>query len=266
MRLALFWNPGLVCERFAYQARQRRRLKKLRGTVAQGLAVGHIESLELLEATRPLGIRTIYDIGANVGTWSLLAKALIPEAMVEAFEPLAKHHKGFQDNLREVSDVTLHRIALGPENTKAALRVMDFSDASSMLPLAEASRAEFGLEEVEQIHVEVRRLDDYRTDLGLAYPDLIKLDVQGYELEVLKGATECLRQARALVIELSFTEYYEKQCLFHNMVSFLAGYGLCLEVLGEHTARASVLKQADALFLKKTGGAGSPLTDQHRRG
>lgn len=250
MRARLLWKPGLLCERLAYRLRQRRRLKKLSRTVARDLAVGHIESLELLEIAKAREIHVIYDIGANVGTWSLLAKALIPEAIIEAFEPLREHHTSFSARLRKVSGVTLHRIALGAENTIALLRVNNFTDASSFLPVAEAGRSEFGLAEIEQASVDLRRLDDYRTELELLFPDLIKLDVQGFELEVLKGAEECLRKVKAVVVEVSFADYYERQCLFHEIVGFLARFDLSLAMVGEHTPTAALLRQMDALFLK----------------
>lgn len=251
MRWKLLVSPGLLCERLAYRARQRRRLRQLRGTVAQGLAVGHIDSLELLAAARPLGIGTIYDIGANVGTWTLLAKAVIPEATVHAFEPLAKHCAAFGEKVRGLEGAHLHAVALGAENAPAVLRVTDFSDASSLLPLAAPSRSDFGVEEVERVDVEVRSLDEYRAANDLAFPDLIKLDVQGYELEVLKGATECLQRAKALIVEASFVEYYERQCLFHELVAFLAAAGLFVEAFGEHTPIGLALRQTDVLFLRR---------------
>jgi FkbM family methyltransferase len=220
--------------------------------VAQGLTVGHIESLELLETARALGIRTIYDIGANIGTWTLLAKAVIPEATVEAFEPMAKHCSAFDKNLNGVAGVRLHPLALGPKDGLAALRVTDFSDASSFLPLAPAGGTEFGIQEIEQVRVEVRGLDDYRAETELLFPDLIKLDVQGYELEVLKGAKESLRETKALVVEVSFTEYNEGQCLFHDIVGFLAPFGLFVAVLGDHTPTGRMLTQTDVLFLRNS--------------
>ena len=250
MRGKLLWSPGLVCERIAYKVRQRRRLKRLRGTVAQGLEVGHIESLELLETARKVGIRTIYDIGANVGTWTLLAKAVIPESRVEAFEPLGEHCTAFDRNLNAIGEVRLHRVALGANNAVAELRVTDFSDASSLLPLLATGRAEFGVQEVEQVRVEMRRLDDYRAEHELPFPDLIKLDVQGYELQVLSGAEDCLQHARAVVVEVSFIRYYEKQCLFHDIVAHLAKFGLLIAALGDHTPAGRLLKQTDVLFLK----------------
>jgi FkbM family methyltransferase len=250
MRLELLYNPRLLCERFAIESLRWRRLKKLHGTVAQSLSLGHIDSLELLEIARPLGIRSIYDIGANVGTWSLLAKAVIPEAGVEAFEPLARHCEAFGRALQGAGGVRLHKVALGPENTTATLRVTDFSDASSLLPLAEASRSQFGLKEVEQVSSLVRRLDDYRIESGLPLPDLLKLDVQGYELEVLKGAAECLRSVKAVITEVSFSEYYQGQCFFHEVVEFLAGRGLFVTALGVNTPTGSPVNQTDVLFTR----------------
>jgi FkbM family methyltransferase len=254
MRLELLWNPGLACERLAYQVRQRRRLKKLRGTPAEGLQVGHIESLELLEAAASVGIETIYDIGANVGTWSLLAKAIFPHSRIEAFEPLQRHRQEFETRLASQAGVTVHQTALGSENKSMMLRITDFSDASSLLPLAPESRKEFGLKEVDSVEVPVSRLDDLRQKKSLPFPDLIKLDVQGWELEVLKGAPESLAHAKAIIAEVSFREYYERQCLFHELVHHLADAGLFLAMLGEHTQKGVPLRQADVLFLRKHPG------------
>ena len=250
MRFELLYNPRLLCERVAAASRQRRRIAKLKNTPAKHLSIGHIDSLELLELANPLGIQTIYDIGANIGTWTLLAKSLIPDASVEAFEPLPKHIIGFQNNLREVLGVTLHRIGLGSENAIANLRVTDFSDASSILPLATAGRSEFGVNEVEVVSITVRRLDDYRLKAGLLPPDLIKLDVQGYELEVLKGAPECLHFVKAVITEVSFAKFYQDQCLFHSLVEFLATFGLFVAAFGNETRCGSIIMQTDVLFLK----------------
>ncbi len=251
MRFELLYNPALFCERLAYKIWERRRLKRLRHTVAQTLSTGHIESLELLEAARPLGINVIYDVGANVGTWAMLAKAVIPDVSVEAFEPLQNLHPEFKRNVSTLAGIRLHPVALGSKSGEAALHVMSLADASSLLPLADASRSQFGVEEIEQVPIQVRRMDEYRIERNLPLPDLIKLDVQGYELEVLKGATECLRAAKAVVVEVSFIEYYHKQCLFHSVVEFLAGFGLYLSVLGVNTPRGSALQHCDVLFLRR---------------
>jgi len=199
----------------------------------------------------------IYDIGANVGTWSLLAKALIPNARIEAFEPLPKHQAEFLRNFTGSTDVTLHPIAVGSNNATETFHVTDFSDASSLLQPNEASRLHFGVCEAEQFPLPVFRLDDYRPQKELAWPDLIKLDIQGFELEALRGAPQCLASAKAVIAEVSFIEYYEGQCLFHDLVAHLARFGLFVGAFGINTPTGKLVKQTDVLFMRGANSAAS---------
>ena len=251
MRPSLIWNWRLLCERLAQASQRRRRLAKLKNTPARSLSLGHIESLELLELIDAADTKVIYDVGANVGTWTLLAKSIFPASRVEAFEPLPTHHSGFESTCGALADVTLHKVALGPTNTMMLLRVTDFSDASSFLPIASANQSIAGVKEVRQVSVPVRRLEDYRQEMGLELPDLIKLDVQGYELAVLESAANELEHCKAIITEVSFVELYEGQCMFPDICSFLDRQGFRLHVLGVSTELGKPLVQADVLFIKK---------------
>ena len=250
MRPELLYNPRLLCERLAEISLQRRRLAKLRGTAAQYLLSGHIDSLELLELLRPISPKVIYDVGANVGTWTLLGKAIFPHAVVHSFEPLRRHHSAFTENVRNSNSVYLHKVALGESSGNATMRVANFSDSSSILPLSAAGKKEWHLEEVAQESVTVLRMDDYRCSAQLPFPGLVKLDVQGFELAVLRGASECLGQANAVLAEVSFQEFYQGQCLFHELVAFLSLHGFFIYALGHGTAIDRPILQTDVLFLK----------------
>lgn len=251
MRFELLWNIRLLCERLAAASLRRRRLERLRKTPACDLSAGHIESLELLEMARKRGIEVIYDIGANIGTWTLLAKAIIPEASVEAFEPFPAHCEGFAKACRAVTGITLHPVALGSANAPMLLRVASYTDSSSILELAQASFDHFGLTETDLISIPVRRLDDYIAEKKLAAPDLIKLDIQGFELEALRGGASALAHARALIVEVSFVELYKNQCKFSEVCEFLDRRGFSVHALGPSTSLGSPLVQADVLLLKR---------------
>lgn len=251
MRPSLFYNPRLLCERLAIASQRLRRFAKLKYTPAARLKLGHIDSLELLELVRPLGVGVIYDIGANIGTWTLLAKAILPAATIEAFEPLELHCQRFEGCMADMAQVSLHHIALGAENGEAVVKVTEFSDASSLLTLSERSKDEQGMREQRTERVPLFRLDDYILQKNLLPPELIKLDVQGFELEVFKGATHALATAKAIITEVSFVEFYTKQCLFHDIVGFLASEGFHLCAFGVNTPTGALAKQTDVLFVRR---------------
>ncbi len=251
MRLSLLYNPFELVERLAIASRRRRRFRRLRGTPAAALSLGHLDSLELLDLLAPRPPQVIYDIGANVGTWSCLAKSLFPAARIEAFEPLAQHFPRFREwTAAWPGAVRLHACALGPVERTATMHVMSFSDASSLLALSAAGATEFAVHQASEQSVPVVPLDVLVAREQLAPPDLLKLDVQGYELEVLRGAETCLRSARAVLCEVSFREYYAGQPLFADVLSFLRERGFSLHALGENTALGAPLVQAEALFLR----------------
>jgi len=250
MRPSLFYNPRVLVERLAIASRRRRRLSRLRRSPARGLQLGYIDSLELLELLQPFEIATIYDVGANVGTWSLLAKSIFLDSKIEAFEPLRCHADSFLKEIADVSGVNLHTVALGAHNVDTRMHVTDFSDASSVFPLSQRSVAEFGLREKRLEDVRLNRLDDFVRDEELQPADLIKLDVQGYELEVLRRATGTIASAKAIPSEVSFVELYQGQCLFHELVEFLASHGFHVRAFGTNTASGKLLSQTDLLFLR----------------
>ena len=248
MRPALFYNPRLLCERLAITVNRRRRLSRLRCTPAANLKLGHLSSLELLELFSEHPPSVIYDIGANTGSWTILAKSVFPKSIVHAFEPYEPHIIQFRNAVGSLSDVNLHSVALGAENRSATLHVTSLSDASSLLSPTKGNSAE--LIEVGQISAREYRLDDFAAEHNLPWPDLLKLDVQGYEVEALKGARKCLKHAHAIISEVSFHAFYQGQCLFHDVVATCAHNGFELSALGTDTVLGRRLAQTDALFEK----------------
>ena len=250
MRIELLYNPLLLLERLGQAATNRKRLRKLRRTPASTLQVGHVDSLELLELLRDRPPRIIYDVGAYEGTWTVLAKAIFPEAEVHAFEPLAALRKDFSRQTNGLTKIYYHPIALGAMTGTLPMKLASSLDSSSILKMTQEQIKQFRVQPagVELVHAE--SLDEYIRKVSLPLPNLLKLDIQGYELEALRGAEECLASVDAVLSEVSFVEFYDEQCLFGDVVAFLGKRGFRVRAFGAKTTLGKRILQTDVLFEK----------------
>lgn len=248
MRAELFYKPHLLAERISQELTKRQRLRRLRGTCAAALTPNHIDSLELIELAAKGGERVFYDIGANVGTWTQLCRALVPDSTIICFEPMEEHFAAFRQNMEKLDRVRLFPVALGSVEETRSFHPASFTDASGFLPLNDEGRKLWRIENEMPREMKITTLDRVIAAVALPQPDLIKLDVQGFELEVLKGAAAALQQARWVLSEVSFKEFYEGQVLFSELAGFLSSQGYEVCAFGQSLRAGTILAQVDVLF------------------
>jgi len=249
MRKELLYRPDLLIERIAEAFFDRRRFAKLKGTVAAGLSLSQISSLEFIEMANKTGsVKTIFDLGANIGTWTLMAKALIPDATVHAFEPVPQYQDGYLESTKKLKNVTLHKVGTGRENKQEKFNLSGHS--SSFLDVGENLLKMFpGESKTGEINVEMVRLDDYIVLKNIPLPDLMKLDVEGFEMEVLSGALKCMKHCRFIILEVSFIERHIGQPLFHDIVHFMGQHNYTVHAFPNRMHLAQPISMADVLFI-----------------
>ena len=161
----------------------------------------------------------VIDVGANIGQFAEMARALWPKARIDSFEPLPDVFLELTKRLGTSPNFFAHQVALGRERGKVAMKSNDFSPSSSILDLAKLHTEEWpNATGVKLVDVPVETLDEWYKASGQIETNLlIKIDVQGYELEVLEGALDVLRRARWIVLEVSFYELYKGQPLFGDI-------------------------------------------------
>jgi FkbM family methyltransferase len=141
---------------------------------------------------------TFIDVGANIGYLSLLASTIVGEqGVVFAFEPDPRAVVQFKRNmtLNRIGNVILLAKACSDNDGRIALHVARQLDWSTALPEIR------GLEIESQVEVDRCSLDSMAHELwGMQKPKLIKIDVEGYEPVVLRGATEIIRAQRTIFI------------------------------------------------------------------
>jgi FkbM family methyltransferase len=179
--------------------------------VAAGAQLKHV--LERLE------IDCVLDIGANEGQFGTTLRQLGYEGWIVSFEPVSEVFQKLRATADNDERWRVFPYALGATNERKAINVVELSLMSSFLQPREDSLERFPFNRVERIEpVEIRRLDDVaeRCFDGIESPRIyLKIDTQGFDLEVMRGGEETLRRVLAVQTEVSFQNVYE------GMPSFL---------------------------------------------
>jgi FkbM family methyltransferase len=209
-------------------------------------AVEHVSVLACLDCL------TVVDIGANRGQFALVARRCFPQAHIVSFEPLPVPTECFRQMLGKDPRVTVHQAAVGDASGDATIHIPEEDDSSSLFPITALQSALFpGTAEVRTQTVRIGRLSEFIDAQSIEPPALLKLDVQGYELEVLRGCEELIDRFLYAYVECSFVELYEGQALADEVIGWLREHGFRLR--GVHNAvydRHGQAIQADFLFIK----------------
>lgn len=171
----------------------------LRDDAAYGMinaSLGELENDAALVRAFQVFLRpgdTVWDIGANVGHIAqILLRPPFALARLEAFEPNPVPFRTLQSLLQDHARAQAHRIALGASNETLTLNVL--AHGSTLGSLVR------DLPGGQSVSVPVFRGDDYRREHQLCAPTLIKIDVEGFEPQVLAGLSETIREAHPIVV------------------------------------------------------------------
>lgn len=206
------------------------------------------------------GLATVLDIGSHRGQFALLARELYPLVRFVCFEPFPASVSELRGTLADDPLATIEPVALAAEVGTRDLHVSRRTDSSSLLPITPAQALAFpGTQEVGTTSVETTTLDHVFAATPPARPCLLKIDVQGGELDVLLGARETLRHVDVAYVECSFVEFYEGQPRVDDIVAILAEGGLRMVGVYSITMDAqNRCLQADFLFRRAFPQARSP--------
>ncbi len=179
-----------------------------------------------LELIRDHQVSLVLDIGASVGQTGIALRAggycgriVSFEPQTEAFRTLARvaaYDDGWQ----------CRKVAIGDRRTKVQVNISCNSWSSSLLPMSERHRrASPASIYADAEDVQLLRLDDLGAEFVRKDDRLyLKLDVQGYEAQVIAGAAETLSHAVVVEAEVSLVELYEGQTLINDFITLMGGH------------------------------------------
>lgn len=147
----------------------------------------------------------VIDVGANVGKYSKTAKEINPGAVIYSFEP---HPKTFTHLQKMADEIDLNVFNLGMSDKEGAINIYDYADnnGSSHASLyQDVIEKNFGKPSIAT-EIKITTLDKFILEQGIAKVDLLKIDTEGHELNVLKGAFESIKRDIFEVVHIEFNE------------------------------------------------------------
>ena len=224
-------------------------------------SMAHHERLHYIEFRPYLNFKkdvVVYDIGANVGEFARFFARFPWVSTIYCFEPVKSVFQDLVKRTEEIPGVRSFPIALGDRNGLRQMNVNDFDPSSSLLPMDSIHVEEFPESgNMHEEEVQMMTLREAVNALGLAPPDFIKMDVQGFEDRVIRGGEEIVKQARYCMLELSLVGLYKESMLITDMNSLMRGLGFRLvELLGKVIGRSGELLQVDGLYRNEDRGTG----------
>jgi FkbM family methyltransferase len=188
---------------------------------------------------RNIDFSTILDVGANEGQFAEEIRCVFPAAHIYSFEPIPQCFKSLQKKCAQSELWSCYNVALAESEKTAVFNLHEDNMPSSSL--LEATDQELNLypksRRQRQVEVNCITLDKWILSNAdaLKQPSLLKLDVQGYELNVLRGAFATLDHINAVICEINIQNFYEQQSSFPDIVNLFYSRGIHFHGVLEHT-------------------------------
>lgn len=175
---------------------------------------------------------TILDIGAGDGRSGRDALRIFPNALIHSFEPRDDAWRSLELAASAHENWHPHRLALGARRERRAMTVFPKAgESSSFYTITKTWVEGWPAEDFtssRQVEMQIEPLDDWADAHGVKRVDIMKLDVQGAELDVLEGGRSTLGRTQSVIIEHMFVEGYESAPGFAAVYAALIEHGFSL--------------------------------------
>lgn len=147
--------------------------------------------LDLLRLTAYDPLRSIFDVGGNFGQTALLFASAFPAATIFTFEPVPESFRLLQKAVDQNSRIKPFNVALGEAPGSTTMNLTQSAGTNTLRPIANVR---------DSITIPVDTIDSFVAANSVGTIDLLKIDVEGYELQVLRGAEEILKRGQVRYI------------------------------------------------------------------
>ncbi|MGL2966851.1 FkbM family methyltransferase [Flavobacterium sp. XGLA_31] len=197
-----------------------------------------------------LSPKHIVDVGANHGTWTRETLQYFPEAHYTLIEPQEWLQPSFQDLLDANSKITYLPVGAGSQKGSFKFTIVDRDDSCSFRYSQEEAE-KLGL---KQLDIPIITLNDIVNSSTAPFPDIVKIDAEGLDIEVLKGASALFGKTEVFMVEAGVV-IKEFENSFLKMINFMdeKGYRLFEITDLNRPFHPKVLWLVELAFVKKNG-------------
>lgn len=233
-----------------------KRFAMLLGVDIRAYKPARSESARLAKLLESHNIDIVLDVGSNHGQYARQLRSIGYKGRIVCFEPLSEAFRLLSEYAKKDGKITIApRMALGDHAGTVLINVSANSESSSLLLVSETHlKAEPLVKPIGTEMVPLNRLDDvvsgYLADTNSIF---LKIDVQGYEMSVLRGAEELLQKAKGVQLELSLEPLYVDEPLYREMIEVVESLGFELYDINPCFSDNLTGKtyQLDAIFFRK---------------
>ncbi len=200
----------------------------------------------------------VADIGAAKGYWSFGAGKIFRDAEFYMFDPLDESEPNLRALCKSRKRYRYDLCAIGDEAGQCVINLTPDFDGSTLLDYYEGN-----IDQVART-VPVKTLDALVESGELEQPNLIKIDVQGYEMKVLNGGLNTIANAEVVILEVNFFRFMPECPLVHEIIEKMASLGFIMFDIAGSLRRPfqEDLGQADFVFVCSS----SPIVESNRWG
>ena len=187
----------------------------------KGLLNNIAANIELENLIKDLYFETAIDVGSNKGQFILLVEKLFKNKTIYSFEPISEVYEKQKKFFKNKKNIFFYNIGVGEKLSKKNFYITNRQDSSSFLKVEKNIKKNNDYSIKEKREVGIKSLDEIMTGKNLITPILIKIDVQGYEFEVLKGSANLLKKIKYIIAEVSDNEIYTNQPIANEIIEYL---------------------------------------------
>jgi FkbM family methyltransferase len=212
------------------------------------LACGALDTDACLAAMKGRGFhpKVAIDVGASCGEWTLSLRQLYPRTRVLMVEPQSALKARLEALAHVHVGVEFAPVLLGSAPAKGVTFYQDETGSSVLRDPGNGG--------AQPVSMEMTALDAVTRGTHFEHPDFLKLDVQGYELEVLKGAGRTLASVEAVMMEVNLIAVYQGAPLVDEVIAYMAARGFRVYDVCTFFRRPldNALWQMDMIFVRAT--------------